>query len=118
MDPLHPRLQATAIRLLAKYGKPATLVQASAPTGPAWNPAPGVDALTPCVWLETDNSIKNRSSTVIEAGDKFGLVSVAAAVAPALPMQFETDGERYAIVEVGPLNPGGLVMYYEVHVRR
>lgn len=119
-DPLYTRLLATANRLLAKYGKQGRIVTDGAPTGPPHNPQPGAPTFTNCVWVEAENSIKNRPNTVVEQGDVYGYIAASVAVPPSMARRIVTDvmsGAELNFVELLPLNPGGVTLLYEFRAR-
>ena len=113
---LYTRAEATARRLIDKYGKTAELVR-QVRTGP-----PHAPVLTPvandCTVADIGYSITNRAATHILAGDKVGLMSTAVAVEPAMSDILRIDGTDYRFVDLQPLNPGGLVVLYEYVARR
>ncbi len=113
-DPLYTRLLATANRLLDKYGKPGQIVTDGAPTGPPYNPQPGAPVLTACVWVEGENSISNRPSTMVQQGDVFGYMAASAPVAPTMARRIEVSaGVELNFLEIKPLDPGGLLLLFE-----
>ena len=114
MNPLYVRLEATARRLLSSYGKPAAIVREER-TGPPH--APVVTQVEhPVVLVETGYSLTNRSETLVQAGDKVGIISTAGE-APQLDDVLRLDGADYRFVDLQPLNPGGLVLLFEFQAR-
>lgn len=111
MNPLYVRLEATAKRLLASYGKPANIVREER-SGPPH--APVVTQVEhPVTLVETGYSLTNRNETLIQTGDKVGIISTDADVAPALDDVLRIDGADYRMVDLQPLNPGGLTLLYQ-----
>lgn len=111
---IYVRAHATATRLIDRYGKPAVLVREER-TGPPH--APVVTPVEhPVTLVETGYSLTNRDSTLVQAGDKMGLISTGG-TPPALDDKLRIDGSRYSFVDLQPLNPGGLVLLYEFHCR-
>jgi len=106
------RLQATATRLIAQYGKSATLETEGAATGPEWDPQPGAPVLTPITVVETGYSLTNRNETLIQSGDWVGIADSAVAIKQGAVLL--VDGRRLQVVEVQAINPGGTVLLYEV----
>ena len=116
MNPAYRRLEATAQRLIAKWGKPATIVRTER-SGPPH--APVVVAVEhPVTLVTTGYEMTNRNETLIQAGDKVGLISTAADVIPQLDDELRVDGHDYRMVDVQPLNPGGLTLLTEFVARR
>jgi len=117
-DPLYTRLRATADLLLEKYGKPGQIVTDGAPTGPPHNPQPGPPVFTACVWVEGENSIMNRPSTVVQQGDVFGYMAASAPVPPSMARRIEISaGVELDFVEIKPLDPGGVLLLFEFRAR-
>lgn len=106
----YARLNATAQRLIDENGKGATLYR-DTQTGPDHNPT--VTTTTYAVrMVETGYSITNRNETLINAGDKVGMIS-SAGEAPQMSDKIEIDGTKYSFADLKPLNPGGTVLLYE-----
>lgn len=116
-DPLYTRLEAKARRLIAKYGKPGEIIFPGTPSGPAYDPQNSADVLIACVLVETGYSLTNRNETLVVTGDKLGIISTDVAVAPENKCMIEIDGSHYQIIDLQPLNPGGLVLLYEFQAR-
>jgi len=114
MNPTYKRLEATAKRLIKQYGKPSALIR-QVKTGPAHHPVV-TEQRHDIVLVETGYSMTNRSETLVQVGDKLGIISTAAE-APLQSDVIEIDGKRYSFVDVEPLNPGGLTLLYEFHAR-
>lgn len=112
----YPRLRATAERLIRLRGKSVTIVRPGTVTGPAHNPTVGPPVEIPAKFVETGYSMTDRNATLILTGDKLGLVEPTVAV--ALEDTIEIDGETYQLVDVQPLDPGGLRMLTEIVARR
>lgn len=114
MNPLYVRLEATAKRLIGSYGKPSAIVREER-SGPPH--APVVTQVEHTVVLvETGYSLTNRSETLIQAGDKVGIISTAGE-APQLDDVLRLDGADYRFVDLQPLNPGGLTLLLEFQAR-
>ncbi|GGO89034.1 hypothetical protein GCM10011348_45840 [Marinobacterium nitratireducens] len=112
------RLEATAQRLIAANGKAVTLVRAGAPTGPEWDPQPGPDTEHAAIMVETGYSLAYRSETLIQAGDKLGLISTDLDIAPAMSDKIKIDGDTYEFIDLQPLNPGGTTLLYQFQARK
>lgn len=115
MNPLYVRLEATARRLIGSYGKPADIVREER-TGPPH--APIVTPVEyPVTLVETGYSLTNRNETLIQTGDKLGIISTEGE-APKLDDKLRLDGTDYSFVDLQPLNPGGLTLLFEFQARR
>ena len=111
----YARLNATARRLIAKYGKSATLVRLSQ-SGPAHNPTITETEYT-ITLADIGYSVTNRDQTLVQVGDKQGIISTAGET-PLFEDKIEIDGQRYSFVDRKPLNPGGTTLLFDYHVRK
>lgn len=113
----YANLQATAERLIERFGKPATLIQyAAGDGGDPWDPGGTVTEST-ITLVETSYSMTNRDDSLIQQGDKIWFVSTAGE-SPAKPDEIRLDGQTYQLIDVQPLNPGGTDLMFEIHARR
>ena len=97
MNPTYVRLEATAKRLIGSYGKPAAIVREER-SGPPH--APVVTQVEhPVTLVETGYSLTNRSETLVQAGDKLGLISTAGE-SPHLDDVLRLDGADYRFVDL------------------
>lgn len=118
MSAFYDRLEATAKRLIAQYGFDAELVRAGAPTGPPHNPQPGAPTRHACKVVETGYSLTDRNTTLVEVGDKMGIISTSVDIVPDKADDLDINGEVYRFVDLKPLAPGGQNLLYEFHARR
>jgi hypothetical protein len=118
MSAFYDRLQATAKRLIAKYGADAQIERDGAPTGPPHAPQPGAPVRHACKAVETEYSLTNRDATLVLAGDKLGIISTDVAVVPTKDDRLVLGGELYHLIDLQPLSPGGQTLLYEFHARR
>ena len=116
MSAFYDRLNATAQRLIATYGKAATVIRITK-TGTAHAPT---TSETPhgCVLVETGWKLFLIPETLVQAGDKTGIISTTLAIAPETADKISIDGERYSFAAVEPLNPGGTTLLYEFVARK
>lgn len=115
MSTLYARLEATARRLIAAYGKSATIVRITN-GGPPHAPVPS-EATHAALIVETGHKMTLIPETLIEAGDRMGIISTDLGVAPRHADKIEIDGTRYNFVDLKPLNPGGTILLYEFLAR-
>lgn len=117
MSAFYDRLQATATRLIADKGQAAVLVRTST-SGPAHDPTVTTTEHA-CTLVETGYSITNRTDSLVQKGDKVGLLSVDLAVTPdRLSDKLEIGGTQYQLIDLQPLSPGGTVLLYEFLARK
>lgn len=115
MNPLYPKLEATARRLIDSFGKPAKLLRTTR-TGSAYNPIV-TETQYDITLVETQLKLENRQDTLIQVGDKAGIISTSGE-APQFDDKLSFGGEVYYFVELKPLNPGGLDMLYKFIARK
>lgn len=121
---LYDTFQATATRLIDKFGQAATLKQS---TIGAYDPATGtasetVTSSTGRV-VVTDYDIRQVDGTLIQRGDKRILLSVitgvgAKDVSPVPGDKIVVGNVTYTVVDASPLSPGGTVVMHEIQARR
>jgi hypothetical protein len=115
MSAFYARLQSTAERLIANYGKPADLIRITK-TGPAHAPVLSEQDY-PAILVETGYELTLIPKTLVTVGDRFGVISTDIEVTPQMDDKIEIDGRRYNFVDIKPLNPGGTVLLYEFLAR-
>lgn len=119
---LDVKARATALRLIAKFGKAVSYVSV---TDGAYDPETG--SVTP---VETANSIKaliesyslrgdGFTSGLIREGDrKITFAASGIAFTPKAGDKVTFDSETFAVLNVGPTYSGELVAIYAVHGRK
>lgn len=112
---MYGNLRATATRLIRQYGKPADLLR-DEETGPPYNPVVETKE-HPVVMVETGYSMTHRNETLVQSGDKLGIISPEGEE-PLLSDRIRIDGSEYSFIDVKPLNPGGTKLLFEFHARR
>lgn len=111
---------ATAVRLIAKFGKACTLAHTSAPTyNPETGQATGGTVTQNGTCIELGYDAKDIDGTTILRGDKKFLLSTSGITAALqLEGKFTTDGVTYTIKGVNSTNPGGLTLLHEIQARK
>jgi hypothetical protein len=115
----YTKAQATAKRLIKRFGREVTLV-ITAGSGDAWNPVQSGDTQT-LVAAVFDYKNSKIDGTLIKTGDKRLLISTeGATIAPDLQhkIAIEDIEDEHSIVDLKPLSPGGTVVYWEAQVRK
>lgn len=117
---LYTRLAATALRLLTKYGQPVTLRNY---TAGVYSPALGTatpqtaDSTRQCAVFDYPNGQFLDPSSLIQSGDKKGLMDANGA-APSLEDHIITaDGIEYVIKQIKTLAPAGAAVIHELQLR-
>lgn len=118
MSAFYDRMKATAERLIDRFGYATKLERDGAPTGPPHNPQPGPATQHDCTVVELDYSLTDRDATLVQKGDKLGLISTAVDVLPGKDDRLMLGGQLYHFIDLQPLSPGGQVLLYEFHARR
>ena len=108
--------RATAARLIANFGQAAAIrrvTNTGDPYSPTQTPA---DTAVTCV--VTDYAHRERDGTSVQARDRKVYVSAEGlAITPTPGDKFVLGAMVYDIVHVGPLEPGGTVILFELQVR-
>ena len=115
-NPLYARLQATAERLVAKFGQQGTVTRME-PSGPAYEPM-----LTPtdypCKLVVMDYEDRAVDGTLILRTDKLIYLSTQGlSITLDRADTISAGGQTFAIENVKQINPAGLIVYYEVQGR-
>lgn len=116
MSAFYTRMEATARRLIAEYGKAATVVR-FATSGPAHAPVI-TETEHACVLVETGYRLTLIPETLIQSGDRMGIISTTITIVPETADKIDIAGERFNFVDVKPLNPGGTTLLYEFLARK
>lgn len=112
----YARLQAVAIRLIDENGKAGTIVRSTL-TGPPHAPTV-TEAPYACRLVETDNKATNWPDSLLQVGDRMGLISPDVSVTlDRLSDRVVIDGARLSLIELRALNPGGTLMLYKFLAR-
>lgn len=123
----YQRSQATATRLLTKFGKrtPVFLVEPGAKTGPSYDPVVGARILHACtavIFNYSKHDIGNEER--IKATDKrayLAFISLTNQPDENWLMNFKAAGEPaardYRIIQIDPLEPGDITVLWDVQCR-
>ncbi|MGO4449110.1 hypothetical protein AB4Y96_09300 [Phyllobacterium sp. TAF24] len=114
----YAKSQNTALRLLDKFGMTGQIVRETPGTGPAYDPGEPVITSYPCTLavLKFDN--KDIDGTLVKATDKKVYVAAKGlAIVPTTTDRLSIVGAQHTIVRVMPLNPAGIVVYFEIQAR-
>lgn len=120
---MQTRARSTADRLFARYGgamSPVRLEGGTPPQNP-WDP-PGEQeqVLYPVQIIETGYQQDYHAGTLIQAGDRLGMMAVPASVTPVLSDRLRIDGDDYMLLELRPVQPApdGETVAYAYQARR
>jgi hypothetical protein len=114
----YARSQATADRLIKRFGQTGTLRRPTS-TGPGYNPTAGEPEDHSCTFVVEDYTNREIDGARILATDKKVLLSkVGLAIEPATSDKLVVAGAEHHIIRIAPLSPAGTVVFYELQVRR
>ena len=106
----------TATRLIKRFGQAATLVKPGEQSGPAYEPTYGPDIEHPVTVAVTEYTTEELDGSLITADDL--RVFMTAGFEPITADKLSIGGTNYAIQRVGILGPDGVVICYELQVRK
>jgi len=111
-------IAADAAQGIAEVGYSAILIKNGGRSGPSHNPIIAAGTSHACTVLEKKISQYERANTNISASERKFLVSTEGlTVAPETQDKLQIDGKDLSIVQVQPLQPGGVVVLWEVMAR-
>lgn len=113
----YAKSRATAERLIARFGT-AGAIRRTVQSGPSYDPVL-TDTDYPCTLVTLEYDDRDIDGTLVRTTDKKIYVSTAGlAITLDKSDKVIAGGEVYAIENLKPLSPAGIVVYYEVHGRR
>lgn len=123
----YARSQATASRLIAKFGKKQNrtqLIEPGSPTGPAFNPTPGAPVPHDVDAVEIGYDKTEIDGTRIQQTDKHFLIAYVNMTNQPnnkwiLKVKSKGDAVavNYKIIDIKPLEPGDLVLLWNAQCR-
>ena len=113
----YTRLQATATKLLDKYAQGTiTHIRDGEPTGPSYDPTPGVPVSTP-----VDASVKGASSKYIQDGfisaQDLQMTCSVFGFDPVQSDRFSIDGRELQVIMVEPIPAAGTTVAWRVFLK-
>jgi hypothetical protein len=110
------KTRGTAEKLIENFGQDATLTQ-YANSGTAYNPTrTGTDHT--CRLVVTEYADRDVDGTLVLRTDRNVIISTAGlAVIPSKADTLTIGGVAHQIVEIMPLEPGGIVVIWQAQVR-
>jgi hypothetical protein len=115
----YARPVATASRLITRFGRSASLRRPGTSTQWSASTAPAADY--PIVAVLANYTVRERDGTLIQQGDrKIIFAAQGLVITPAIGDTIDTgDGlGAYEIVDVVPVEPGGVPIVFTAQVRR
>lgn len=115
----YAKTAATALRLLTRFGADVTLrnVPSTGTYTPGGTNVPGgpTDVTRKGAIFDFGKGQVNAAGGLIQGGDKRLLMEVG--VVPSLEDRVVANGVEYVIKGVGEVNPAGVPVVYDLHVR-
>jgi len=113
MSEFYRSLESTAQRLIAQFGQSAKLIKRTQHKPEPWNPVITEEEFAVNL-VQSSESQSYRNETTVQEGDVFFII--ATGVVPEVGDGVRTK-RRYTIVDVKPLSPAGIDLYYDVQAR-
>lgn len=114
----YARAQATAARLLAKFGQTGTLTVPGSSSGDAWNPTIGAATTETVTFAVLSFENRDIDGTKIKMGDKKVYLSASGlAAVPTTDCTLTIGSAVHSIEGVEPLSPAGVVVFYQLQCR-
>ncbi|MET3648035.1 hypothetical protein [Phyllobacterium ifriqiyense] len=114
----YARAQATALRLLDKFGAAGSIVRDMSGSGPEWDPGEPVPTPFPCIAAILAIELKDVDGTLVKSTDKTAYVAAKGlAIEPTTTDRLIFNGNSYTIIKVAPLQPAATVVYHKLFVR-
>jgi hypothetical protein len=108
--------QQTADRLIAKYGATGA-IRRSTTSGPSHDPTI-TETDYPAIICTPGYTLTNRNATLIQAGDKVGLIAMKdLSITPTMADKVVIEDVAYSFVDLDPLRPAGTTVMYEFIAR-
>ena len=114
----YAEVAADVLDALTEFGADVTITRVTVGT---YDPATGANAVTTStatvkgVVLDFGAGTSMVGGNMVTAGDKRLLLEAAAA--PDMNDTFTANGKTYAPVSIGEVNPAGVAVLYDLHVR-
>jgi len=113
----YARSQATASRLIAKFGMTGAIVRLTK-SGPSYDPTV-TEASHACVLVDLDYKDTLIDGSNIKRGDRMVYVAMQGLdIVPSVADKITINTVQHAIISVKPLSPAGLVVFYEIQARK
>ena len=113
----YTRLQSTATKLLSEYAQGSiSHIRDGEPTGPSYDPTPGVPVSTP-----VDASVKGASSKYIQDGfisaQDLQMFCSVFGFTPTQSDRFSIDGRELQVIMVEPIPAAGTTVAWRVFLK-
>lgn len=113
----YTRSRGTAVKLIAKFGQ-AGAIRRTTVSGPDYDPVT-VDEDLPCKLVDLNVDEDSVDGTLVLRSDRTVYLSTEGlTIEPLRTDRVVIGGVPHTVVEVKPLQPGGLVVFWELLARR
>lgn len=113
----YTRSRGTAVKLIAKFGQ-AGAIRRTTVSGPVYNPVT-TDEDFPCKLVDLDVEESSIDGTLVLRGDRTVYLSTEGlTIEPLRTDRVLIGGEAHTIIDVKPLQPAGLVVFWELVARK
>lgn len=103
---------------IRKVGVDVTLIRPAVEAGSPWDPAPRAEERFLGTGLILSHAVRFVDGAPVRTGDLKLMLSPKIDTVPAAGDLLEVKGNRYSVLDVAPLQPGGEVLYYELLLKR
>lgn len=112
----YTRSRGTAVKLIAKFGQAGAIRRTT--VGDGYDPTP-VDEDFACKLVDLDVEERSIDGTLVLRGDRTVYLSTEGlTIEPLRTDRVVIGGEPHTVVDVKPLQPGGLVVFWELLARK
>ena len=108
-------LQSTATRLIARFGRAATLVKLTTASGSAYDPGDPAEVEHAVTICEIGYKQSERDGTLVEQNDR--RIMMDSAVAPTSQDRIVDGADEFVVVSVEATQPGPVAVMYTVQLR-
>ena len=115
MGDVYTRAAATAIRLIAKYGRSLTLKSEALSGASAWSPTV-TSTSTTVIGVVVDYRQSDIDGTLILSGDK--KIIISSSVVPTAAGRIADGSLEYSIIDVKEIKPGSTAVLYVIQARK
>jgi hypothetical protein len=108
--------QASALRLIDKFGQAGAIVRDVPGSGPEWDPGEPVPTAHTCTMAVFKFDNRDIDGTLIKANDKKVFIA-AKGLSPTTTDKLMIGGVPHTVVRVISINPAGTSVYFEIQAR-
>lgn len=113
----YTRSRGTAVKLIKKFGQRGAIRRTTL-SGPPYDPVE-TDFDHPCTLVDLDVEERNIDGTLVLRGDRTVYLSnEGLTIEPLRTDKVVIGGNPHTIVDVKPLQPGGMIVFWELRARR